>query len=442
MNICVIGPGYVGLVTASCFAEMGNEVICVGRTKAKIEALKKGIVPIHEPGLEDIVKSNIKDGRLTFTTQLAKGVDQSVIIFIAVGTPPNEDGSADVKHVLKVAQEIGRCMKEFKIIANKSTVPVRTAEKVREIIQKELDRRGENIEFDVVSNPEFLKQGDAVSDFMKPDRIIIGTDNVRTAELMKALYAPFARTRDKFIVMDIRSAEMTKYAANVMLATKITFMNEIANICERVGADVGMVRKGIGSDHRIGYHFIYPGVGYGGSCFPKDLKALIATSKNYAYKPRLLEAVSAVNEDQKVLLANKVVHYFKDKGGLKDKIVAIWGLSFKPNTDDMREAPSRVIIDRLTGEGAKIQAFDPIAENQARKVFGDNPQITYFKKSYDALKGADCMALITEWNLFRNPDFHLMKRLMKAPVIFDGRNQYDPEDMKEKGFEYFSIGRI
>ncbi len=441
MNICVIGPGYVGLVVASCFAEMGNEVICVGKTKEKIDALNKGIVPIYEPGLEDIVKRNIKDGRLTFTTQLSECISQSVIIFIAVGTPPNEDGSADLKHVLEVAQEIGRCMKEFKIIVNKSTVPVGTAEKVKEVIQQELDKRGKNIEFDVVSNPEFLKQGDAVSDFMKPDRIIIGTDNVRTAEIIKALYVPFARTRDKFIVMDIRSAEMTKYTANAILATKITFMNEIANICERVGADVGMVRKGIGSDHRIGYHFIYPGIGYGGSCFPKDIKALIATSKKHGYKPRVLEAISALNENQKLLLANKVIHYFKDKGGLKDKIVAIWGLSFKPNTDDMREAPSRVIIDRLIREGAKIQAFDPIAENQARRVFSDNPQITYFKRNYDALKGADCMALITEWNLFRNPDFDLMKKLMKAPVIFDGRNQYDPEDMKEKGFEYFSIGR-
>ncbi|HIC91509.1 MAG TPA: UDP-glucose/GDP-mannose dehydrogenase family protein [Syntrophaceae bacterium] len=441
MKLCVVGPGYVGLVTASCFAEMGNDVICVGKSDERIEGLKKGIIPIYEPGLDVILKRNYQEGRLKFTANLEEGVAESLIIFIAVPTPPDRQGSADLAHVLSVAQDIGACMEEYKIIVDKSTVPVGTAEKVRDVIQSELDRRKRNIEFDVVANPEFLKQGDAISDFMKPDRIVVGTDNVRTAEIMRALYAPFARTRDKVIVMDVRSAEMTKYAANAMLATKISFMNEIANICEHVGADVGMVRKGIGSDHRIGYHFIYPGVGYGGSCFPKDLKALIATAKECGYSAQLMQAVEDVNERQKRLLAHRIIDYFKDKGGLHDKIIGIWGLSFKPNTDDMREAPSRIIIGLLTSEGVKVHAFDPMAIGQAKQIFADNPYITFFDNAYDTLKGADALALITEWNLFRNPDFDRIKSLLKRPVIFDGRNQYDPKELKERGFEYFGIGR-
>lgn len=441
MKLCVVGPGYVGLVTASCFAEMGNDVVCVGRSVERIEGLKKGIIPIYEPGLDVILKRNYQDGRLKFSANLEEGVAESLIIFIAVPTPPDEDGSADLTHVLAVAQDIGTCMEEYKIIVDKSTVPVGTAEKVRDVIQSELDRRKKGIEFDVVANPEFLKQGDAVSDLMKPDRIVVGTDNVRTAEIMRALYASFARTRDKIIVMDVRSAEMTKYAANAMLATKISFMNEMANICERVGADVGVVRKGIGSDHRIGYHFIYPGVGYGGSCFPKDVKALIATANECGYSAQIMQAVEDVNEKQKRLLARRIIDYFKDKGGLHDKTIGIWGLSFKPNTDDMREAPSRVIIGLLTSEGIKVHAFDPMAIGQAKRIFADNHYITFFDNAYDALKGADALALITEWNLFRNPDFDRIKSLLKRPVIFDGRNQYDPKELGKRGFEYFGIGR-
>jgi len=426
---------------ASCFAEMGNDVICVGRSDEKIESLKNGIIPICEPGLDVILKRNYQDGRLKFTANLEEGVAESLIIFIAVATPPDEDGSADLSHVLAVAQDIGARMEEYKIIVDKSTVPVGTAEKVREVIQSELDRRKKNIEFDVVANPEFLKQGDAISDFMKPDRIVVGADNVRAAEIMSTLYAPFARTRDKVIVMDVRSAEMTKYAANAMLATKISFVNEMANICERVGADVGMVRKGIGADHRIGYHFIYPGVGYGGSCFPKDVKALIATAKEWGYSVQIMQAVEDVNEKQKRLMAHRIIDYFKDKGGLHDKTVGIWGLSFKPNTDDMREAPSRIIIELLTSEGIKVHAFDPMAIRHAKRIFAGNHYITFFDNAYDALKGADALALITEWNLFRNPDFDKIKSLLKRPVIFDGRNQYDSKELRERGFEYFGIGR-
>lgn len=441
MKICVIGLGYVGLVTATCFADMGNEVICIDRLEEKIEGLKNGIIPIYEPGLDVLLKKNYQDGRLRFTSDLKEVVAECLLLFIAVNTPSNGDGSANLTHVLEVAKGIGVYMEEYRIVVNKSTVPVGTGEKVRDIIRDELKRRGKEIEFDVVSNPEFLKEGDAISDFMKPDRIIIGTDNVRTAEIMKALYAPFARTREKVIVMDVRSAEMTKYAANAMLATKISFMNEIANICERMGADVSMVRKGIGADHRIGYHSIFPGVGYGGSCFPKDVKALIVTARQHGYDPQILQAVEDINEKQKELLAYKIIHYFKDKGGLNDKIIGIWGLSFKPNTDDMREAPSCLIVEKLILEGAKIQAFDPVAIKSAKAVFGDNSHITYFDNAYEALQGADALALITEWNLFRNPDFEKIKSLLRRPVIFDGRNQYEPKELKERGFEYFGIGR-
>jgi UDPglucose 6-dehydrogenase len=441
MNICVIGPGYVGLVTAACFAEMGNEVICVSRNEEKVQNLNKGVIPIYEPGLETLVKKNLKDGRLQFTTSLEEGIKNSLFIFIAVATPPDEDGSADLAHVLEVAMRIGQGLNEYKVIVNKSTVPVGTAEKVRAAIRSEIEKRGIEVEFDVVSNPEFLKEGDAINDFMKPDRVVLGTDNIRTGELVKELYAPFAREREKLIVMDVRSAEMTKYAANAMLATKISFMNEMANICERVGADVSMVRKGIGSDHRIGYHFIYPGVGYGGSCFPKDVQALIATSKEAGYENKIMTTVEEVNAAQKKVLAQKIIDYFQDKGGLKGKTVAVWGLAFKPNTDDMREAPSIDIIKMLTSESAKIQAHDPEATNEAKRVFKNIPNIEYFEKHYDALKDADCMVLITEWFLYRNPDFEQTKQLLKSPVVFDGRNQYNPTEMKRMGFEYFSIGR-
>jgi UDPglucose 6-dehydrogenase len=442
MNICVIGPGYVGLVTAAGFAEMGNEVICVSRNEEKVKNINNGIIPIYEPGLDTLVEKNLKDGRLQFTTSLEEGIKNSLFVFIAVATPPDEDGSADLAHVIEVAERIGQCLDGYKIIVNKSTVPVGTAEKVRASIQLELDKRGVDGEFDVVSNPEFLKEGDAIKDFMKPDRIVLGTDNIRTGALIKELYAPFAREREKLIVMDIRSAEMTKYAANAMLATKISFMNEMANICERVGADVTMVRKGIGSDHRIGYHFIYPGVGYGGSCFPKDVKALIATAKEAGYECKIMTNVEEVNAAQKKVLGQRIVDYFQDKGGLKGKTVALWGLAFKPNTDDMREAPSIEISKVLTSNGAKIQAHDPEAIKEAKRVFGKNPNIEYFENPYDALKDADCLALITEWFLYRNPDFERMKRMLKAPVVFDGRNQYNPKEMKHIGFEYFSIGRL
>ena len=445
MRICVVGPGYVGLVTAACFAEMGNEVICVGRTDDDtIERLGRGEVPIYEPGLELLINRNREDGRLHFTTSLAEGVRESFIIFIAVGTPPDENGGADLRYVLEVARGVGQTMDGYRVVVNKSTVPVGTAAKVAQTIREELVRRGLKIDFDVVSNPEFLKEGDAIADFMKPDRVVIGTDNPRTAEIMEDLYAPFARTRDKLIVMDVRSAELTKYAANAMLASKISFMNEMAAICERVGADVNHVRKGIGSDSRIGYQFIFPGVGYGGSCFPKDVRALISTANEQGYEPRVLRAIEDVNNEQKRLLAHKIIDYFADKGGLEGKVVAVWGLSFKPNTDDMREAPSREIIKLLVAQGAHVQAFDPVALKEARRVL---PQevgpmaVSFYEKAYDALQGADCLALVTEWNLFRKPNFERIKAQLRRPVIFDGRNQYDPDVLRDLGFDYFCIGR-
>ncbi len=442
MKICVIGSGYVGLVAGTCFAESGNDVVCVDVDEAKIEGLKKGVIPIYEPGLKELVLRNSEEGRLTFTTDLAAAVKVSLINFIAVGTPQGEDGSADLKYVLDVARSIGQHMESFKIVVDKSTVPVGTADKVRAAVKEELDRRGVSLEFDVVSNPEFLKEGAAIDDFMKPDRVVIGTDNVRTAEIMKELYSPFMRKTNRLIIMDIRSAEMTKYAANAMLATKITFMNQIANLCERMGADVAAVREGIGSDSRIGYDFLFPGVGYGGSCFPKDVKALVKTAEESNYDFILLKAVEEANELQKRVLTDKIFRYFARENAaqsLAGKTIAVCGLSFKPRTDDMREAPSVVIIERLLELGARVVAHDPEAIKEAQKIFGD--RISYSHNQYEILKGADALAIVTEWSEYRNPDFDKVKTLLNRPLIFDGRNLYTPHRMREAGVEYFPIGR-
>ncbi len=441
MKIGIIGTGYVGLVAAACFAHMGNDVVCMDIDEKKIEGLKRGIIPIYEPGLETLVKHNHRDDRLHFTTSLEEVVAASFFIFIAVGTPPDENGAADLQYVLKVAAGIGEYMTDTKIIIDKSTVPVGTADKVRKVILQKLADRGLDIGFDVVSNPEFLKEGDSINDFMKPDRVVIGTDNPKTAELMKDLYAPFAMDHDKLIVMDVRSAELTKYAANAMLATRISFMNEIANICERVGADITKVRLGIGSDRRIGYSFIYPGLGYGGSCFPKDVRALISTAAESDYNAEILRAVEKVNQQQRGWFAERVIAFYRTQGGLKGKAAAVWGLAFKPNTDDVRESPALDIIRALIAEGATIQAYDPEAVENARSVLGDIPQMTYCTNPYDALKGANLLILATEWHLFRNPDFDRMKTLMAAPIVFDGRNQYDPEELRARGFTYMCIGR-
>jgi UDPglucose 6-dehydrogenase len=442
MKICVIGAGYVGLVVGTCFAESGNTVICVDVDESKIEGLKNGIIPIYEPGLKELILRNAEEGRLKFSTDLATSVKSSLLQFIAVGTPPGEDGSADLNHVLTVAREIGSAMENFKIVVNKSTVPVGTADKVREAIRGELAARGVTIEFDVVSNPEFLKEGAAIEDFMKPDRVVVGVDNVRTAEIMKELYAPFMRRTNRIIVMDVRSAEMTKYAANAMLATKITFMNQIANLCDLLGADVAAVREGIGSDSRIGYDFLFPGVGYGGSCFPKDVKALVMTAEECNYDLALLRSVDEVNELQKAVLPRKILSYFGENDTAKPlagKRIAIWGLSFKPRTDDMREAPSIVIIERLLEAGADVRVHDPVALKEARRIFGD--RVSYSANEYEILREADALAIVTEWNEYRNPDFDRIKEFLTRPAIFDGRNLYEPRRMKEIGFEYFPIGR-
>ena len=436
MKIAMIGTGYVGLVTGTCFAETGNEVTCVDTNEEKIENLKKGIIPIYEPGLEDLVRRNYSEERLGYTTSLKDAIDKSLILFIAVGTPPDEDGAADLSHVLAVAKGIGQCMNEYKIIVDKSTVPVGTGAKVRAAIQKELDKRNVNIQFDVVSNPEFLKEGNAIDDFMKPDRVVIGCSDVRTAEIMKELYAPFVRTGKPVIVMDVPSAEMTKYAANAMLATKISFMNDIANLCELVGADISNVRQGIGSDSRIGYSFIFPGAGYGGSCFPKDVQALIRTANENNHDLEILKSVEAVNYRQKKVLFAKLKKKFDDLHG---KTIAIWGLAFKPNTDDMREAPAIVLINSLLEAGAKVRAYDPEATQEARKIFGE--QIQYGNKAFEILEGADALVIVTEWNEFRRPDLNKIKELLSEPVIVDGRNIFDPSKMKEQGFYYDSIGR-
>ncbi|GAB6061365.1 UDP-glucose dehydrogenase family protein [Deferrisoma palaeochoriense] len=443
MKLCVIGTGYVGLVTGTCFAEMGNDVVCVDIDEAKIEKLRRKEIPIYEPGLQEILERNVDEGRLTFTTDLKEGVERSLLLFIAVGTPEGEDGSADLQHVLAVARSIGQVMDGYRIVVIKSTVPVGTAEKVRDAIRAELEARGlDDLEFDVVSNPEFLKEGNAVQDCLKPDRIIVGTDNVRTAEILKELYAPFTRTNHPIIVMDIRSAEMTKYASNAMLATKISFINEIANICERVGADVGAVRLGMGADSRIGYQFLFPGVGYGGSCFPKDVKALIQTARQAGYEAQVLQAVDSLNNRQKSVLAEKILSWFDAEGiDPAGATVAVWGLAFKPNTDDMREAPSLTVIGRLREAGCRIRAYDPVAEGNARRILGEGDGLTYCTNNYEALEGADCLAICTEWGVFRRPDFDRMKALLKRPAIFDGRNLYEPANMKKLGFTYFGIGR-
>lgn len=439
MKLSIVGTGYVGLVTGACFAEMGNEVFCVDIDEDKIQKLQNNIIPIYEPGLEEIVKRNASKGRLFFTTDIKSVVENTDIIFIAVGTPMGEDGSADLQHVLKVAQDIGKYMNKHKYIINKSTVPVGTADKVREVIKQELQKRGINISFDVISNPEFLKEGAAVEDFMKPDRVVVGVESQEAMELMKELYAPFTRNHERFIGMDVRSAEMTKYAANAMLATKISFINEIANICERVGADINKVRIGIGSDSRIGYHFIYPGCGYGGSCFPKDVNALIRIAKDVDYEPKILTSVEEVNYHQKRVLVQKALKRFGED--LSDMTFAVWGLSFKPETDDMREASSVVIINELTKRGAKIQAYDPVAIDQAKNFYlKDNKNVSYFNSKYDALNGADAMFLVTEWKEFRSPDFEEMRKRLKNPIIFDGRNQYNKDKMQAIGFEYYQIG--
>jgi UDPglucose 6-dehydrogenase len=441
MNVCIVGSGYVGLVSAACFAEMGNDVVCVDANPAVVETLRAGGVHIYEPGLKPLVERNAADGRLTFTTSLTEGLTKAEVVFVCVGTPPLADGSCDLSYVRQVAAEIGRSIEGYVIVINKSTVPVGTADMVREIIAAELARRGVEHPFDVVSNPEFLKEGDAVQDFMKPDRVIVGTDSERAARSLELLYAPYARSRDKLIRMSVRSAEMTKYTANAMLATKISFINEIANICERVGADVGDVRIGIGSDHRIGYYFIYPGVGYGGSCFPKDVKALINTALEHGYPPRLIQAVDEVNNRQKLVLSDKIKNYFAEVGGIGGKTLALWGLAFKANTDDMREAPALEIVRDLNAEGMRVRAYDPVSADKAREIFAGNPLVEVVDNQYAALEGADALAVVTDWNQFRNPDFERMKKLLRLPLIFDGRNLFPPQLLAERGFVYFGIGR-
>ena len=440
MNITVIGSGYVGLVSGTCFAEMGNRVTCVDTDLAKIDKLNQGIIPIFEPGLEAIVLKNVKNKNLSFTTKLIDALQNSEIAFIAVGTPMGEDGSADLQYVLAVAKSIGKSMQKRLIVVDKSTVPIGTADKVRAIIQKELDIRQSDLKFDIVSNPEFLKEGAAVSDFMKPDRVVIGTDSDYANEKMKQLYHPFCMSRDRFISMDIRSAEMTKYAANAMLATKISFMNEIANICETVGADVNQVRLGIGSDQRIGYSFIYPGAGYGGSCFPKDVKALKKFAKENGYNAQLIGAVEEVNNAQKLVINQKVVNRFGED--LTGFTFGIWGLAFKPGTDDMREAPAIYIIKELVNRGAQIKAYDPKAVNEAKTHYLKGiKNVMYMTSKYDVLEGSDALILLTEWKEFRSPEFEVIKTKLKKPIIFDGRNQYYTHKLDQKGFEYYQIGK-
>lgn len=442
MNLTIIGSGYVGLVTGACLADIGHDVFCLDVDQRKIDVLNNGGVPIHEPGLQEIIARNRKAGRLRFSTDIEAAVAHGDIQFIAVGTPSDEDGSADLQYVLSVGRTIGQHMNGFKIIVDKSTVPVGTADKVRAAVQEELTSRNSSLEFDVVSNPEFLKEGAAIDDFMQPDRVVIGTDNVRTAEIMKELYGPFMRKQNRMIIMDIRSAEMTKYAANAMLATRISFMNQIANLCEKMGADVAAVREGIGSDSRIGYEFLFPGPGYGGSCFPKDVKALIRTAEECNYDFLLLKAVEEVNERQKEVLAEKLIKVLgsaDEEKPLTGRTVACWGLSFKPRTDDMREAPSLTIIERLLAAGATVRAHDPEALHEAKKHFGN--RIEFSNNQYEILQSADALVVITDWHEYRNPDFDRIKSALKQPLIVDGRNLYKPGRMQENGIRYIPLGR-
>ena len=439
MKVTVFGSGYVGLVTGTCLAEVGNDVVCIDIDKHKIDNLNKGIVPIYEPGLDVMVQENMSAGRIKFTTNIKEAVEHGTFQFIAVGTPPDEDGSADLQYVLAVAKSIAEHMNEYRVVINKSTVPVGTADKVKDVILQIQKIQGAEVDFDVVSNPEFLKEGAAIDDFMKPDRIVVGTDNPRTGELLKALYAPFNRSHDRVITMDVRSAELTKYAANAMLATKISFMNELSNLAERLGADIEQVRNGIGSDSRIGYSFIYPGCGYGGSCFPKDVKALERTAQQVGYQAELLNAVENVNARQKMVLINKIKQHYNEN--LEGKIFALWGLAFKPKTDDMREAASRVILEALIDAGASVRAFDPEAMSEAQRIYGDKKGLTLVKSSEEALAGADALVVVTEWKNFWSPDFELMKNTLKDKVVFDGRNLYQPDLMEKMGLQYYAIGR-
>ncbi len=440
MKITVIGTGYVGLVSGTCLADVGNDVLCLDLDAAKIRTLNEGGIPIYEPGLEAMVRKNEAAGRLRFTTDIEAAVAHGVLQFIAVGTPPDEDGSADLQYVVAAARNVGRYMDSYKVVVDKSTVPVGTADRVRSAIAEELQARAAGIDFSVVSNPEFLKEGAAVEDFMKPDRIVVGADDARAIELMRELYAPFQRNHERLIVMDVKSAELTKYAANAMLATRISFMNELANLAEKLGADIELVRKGIGSDPRIGFHFLYPGVGYGGSCFPKDVQALIRTAQDAGQELQVLQAVEAANEAQKSVLAQKITRRLGDDLG--GKTFALWGLAFKPNTDDMREAPSLVLIADLLARGASICAYDPVAVHEARRVLGAEPRISYAPNPMAALDGADALVIVTEWKEFRSPDFDAIKAKLKTPVIFDGRNLYDPATPRKAGLEYFAIGRL
>ncbi len=437
MKISMVGTGYVGLVSGTCFSETGINVTCVDVNEDKINNLKKGIIPIYEPGLEPMLKRNVEKERLFFTTSLKESLEDSETLFIAVGTPPGEDGSADLRHVLDVAREVGKHLDHYMVVVTKSTVPIGTAKKVKATIQEELDKRGEKIDFDVASNPEFLKEGDAVEDFLRPDRIIIGTESEKAEEVLKKLYRPFLLNQHPILFMDIPSAELTKYAANSMLATKISFMNDIANLCEKVGADVNEVRRGIGSDTRIGTKFIYAGAGYGGSCFPKDVKAIIRTADENDHSLEILKAVEDVNNRQKSILFHKLNNHFN--GDLEGKKIALWGLSFKPNTDDMREAPSITIVNRLIEKGAKVYGYDPVAMKEAKKVLGD--KITYTEDQYEAVEGADALILVTEWSEFRVPKWKEMEQMMKNKLVFDGRNIYDPNEMIKLGWTYYSIGR-
>lgn len=439
MRVTIFGSGYVGLVTGACLADAGNHVICVDIDAEKVDRLRRGEVPIHEPGLDELIKHNAQAGRLEFTTDAVKGVEHGLFQVVAVGTPPGEDGSADLSHVLTVARTIATHMNRYCIVITKSTVPVGTADKVHAEIGRTLAARDAKVEFDVVSNPEFLKEGAAIGDFMKPDRVVIGTDNPRTTELMRALYEPFIRNHDRLIVMDIRSSELTKYAANAMLATKISFMNELANIAERVGADIEKVRVGIGSDPRIGYSFIYPGTGYGGSCLPKDVKALIRSAHESGHAPEILSAVESVNTGQKEVLFRKIKRHFG--AGLTGRTLAMWGLAFKPHTDDMREAPSRTLIDLLLKAGARVQAYDPVAASEAQRLYAGVGGFSVMNNAYQAAEGADALAIVTEWQEFRSPDFEQLRGLLKSPVIFDGRNLYDPAMVTRFGLTYYAIGR-